>query len=573
MARQRRQLLVSVSILIAAACGRSATTEKKPENGPARGGALVASIRSEPQTFNRFAPNGASTATDVVTRLTQASLVRINRTTGEPEPWLADHWTTSADGRVLTVTLRNGITFSDGVPLTSADVVFTFRALYDPKVDSVLASAVAIQGRPLEVSAPDAHSVVFTLPAPFTNAVALLDSVWIYPQHQLQSALDTHDFAKAWGLSTPPGSMAGLGPFVLSEYVPGQRMTFNRNPHYWRKDASGAALPYLDRLVVEVVKQQDAEILRMQSGTIDLMTTADLRPSDLSSLRKLRDQGALQLVEPGTSVDPDVLWFNLTEAAGKRDEATKPYLHRAEFRQAISYAVNRDDVVNTLYLGAAVPVYGPVTPGNRTWYSDAAPKYPHDVSRAKTLLAGLGLTDRNGDGTLEDPSGRPVRFSIITQTGHMRERVATMIQEQLRQVGIAVDVVALDPGAIFARFAKGDYESIYYGFEASAFDPALNLDFWLSSGSSHFWNPEQKTPATPWERSIDDLIQKLVAAPTPAERQRLFAEVQRIFGENLPEIAFVAPKVTIALSRRVGGAVPTLLHPKVLWQADTLYAR
>jgi peptide/nickel transport system substrate-binding protein len=303
------------------------------------------------------------------------------------------------------------------------------------------------------------------------------------------------------------------------------------------------------------------------------MTQADVRPVDISALRKLRDQGALQLFEPGISVSPDVLWFNLTPAAEKRDAMTKPYLHRAEFRQAIAYAVDREAIVSTLYLGAAVPVYGPVTPGNRTWYSDAAPKYPHDTARAKALLAGLGLIDRNGDGKVEDASGRLVRFSIFTQGSHMRERVATMIQEQLKQVGIVVDVVTLDPPTLMQRAGAGDYESIYFGFLASAFDPSLNPDLWLSSGSAHIWNPEQKTPATPWERSIDELMQKLAVAPTLAEQQRLFAEVQRIFGENLPQIAFVAPKVTIAVSRRVGGAVPVLLDPKILWQADTLYAR
>ncbi len=134
-------------------------------------------------------------------------------------------------------------------------------------------------------------------------------------------------------------------------------------------------------------------------------------------------------------------------------------------------------------------------------------------------------------------------------------------------------MIPLDVPAIFARFGTGEYESIYYGFGASALDPLLNLDFWLSSGSAHVWNPGQHTPATPWERQIDDLMQKQAAAPTLAERQRLFAEVQRIFGENLPAITFVAPKVTIALSRRVGGAVPGVLDPKILWQADTLYAR
>ena len=573
MTRQLRSFLAGVTILLALGCGRGHVAEKHAETGPVRGGFLVASLRSEPGTFNRFIQAGASAPTDVLTRLTHGTLVRVNHVTGEAEPWLAERWTTSADGRTLTFTLRDGITFSDGVPLTSADVLFTFRALYDPEVDSVLASAVKVQGKPLQVSAPDARTVTVTVPAPFTNAAALLDSVWIYPQHQLQAALDAHTFAKAWGLSTPPGSMAGLGPFVLSEFTPGQRMTFTRNPRYWRKEASGAALPYLDRIVIEFVKSQDAEILRMQTGTIDLMTQADVRPGDIAGLRKLRDQGSLQLVDAGVSVDPNVLWFNLTADAEKRDAATKPYLHRSEFRQAISYAVDRDAIVRTIYRDAAVPIFGPVTPGNRTWYSDTAPKYPHDIPRARALLAGIGLADRNGDGMLEDSRGRPVRFSILAQGGHTREKVATMIQDQLKAVGIAVDVVPLDPPALGQRFAMGDYEAIYHGFQVSAFDPALTLDFWLSSGSTHVWNPEQKTPATPWERQIDDLMAKEAAAPTLAEQQRLFAQVQKIFGENLPAIYFVAPTVTIALSRRVGGAAPGLLDPKVLWQADTLYAR
>jgi ABC-type transport system substrate-binding protein len=139
----------------------------------------------------------------------------------------------------------------------------------------------------------------------------------------------------------------------------------------------------------------------------------------------------------------------------------------------------------------------------------------------------------------------------------------------LRQAGIGVDVVGLDPQSIFGRFASGDYESIYYGFQASAFDPAMNLDLWLSGGSVHVWNVG--APA-PWERAIDDLMQRQAAAPSLAERQQLFAEVQKIFGENLPEIYFVAPKVNVAMSRRLGGAVPVLLDPKILWNSGTLYS-
>jgi peptide/nickel transport system substrate-binding protein len=555
------------ALLLAVACNRSPPAPKPADAGPSRGGALTASIRSQPATFNRFAANANQAAVDAITRMTHATLVRLNRATGDYEPWLAEKWSASADSRVLTLTLRDGVTFSDGVPFTSDDVVFTFRALYDPAVQSSLASSLMVQGKPLQVTAPDPRTVVVTLPAPFSPGVALLDNVPIYPKHQLQAALDAHTFGDAWGLTTKPGTMAVLGPFVVGEFVPGQRLTLTRNERYWQKDAAGIQLPYLDRIVMEVVAAQDAEILRLEAGTIDLMANAEVRPEDIAALRRLRDQGALQLSEVGIGLDPNALWFNLTPSPAARK--AKPYLQRTEFRQAIAYAVDRDAIVSTVYLGAAVPVFGPVTPGNRTWYSDSAPKYPHDVARAKLLLAGIGLSDRNGDGMLEDAAGQPARFSILTQAGHLRERTATMIQEQLRLAGVTVDVVGLDPQSLFGRFGKGDYESIYYGFQASSFDPAMNLDFWLSGGSGHVWN---FGPPAPWEKAIDDLMQRQVAASSLAERQRLFAEVQRIFGENLPEICFVAPKVSVALGRRVGGAVPVLLDPKVLWNPATLHA-
>jgi peptide/nickel transport system substrate-binding protein len=574
VARDLHSIALAGVLLCAVACTDRAPEKKNTApDGPVRGGSLTASLRSGPPTFNRLGPAAQHAAVDLVTRLAHAPLVRLNRSTDQPEPWLAEKWDVSPDGKVITLTLRDGLKFSDGAPCTSEDVAFTYKALYDPKVASVLATGMNVHGKPLVVTAPDPRTVVVTLPAPFAPGVAMLDNVPVYPKHLLQQALDAGTFAAAWGVNTAPSAMAGMGPFVIEEYVPGTRLTFARNPHYFRKDEAGAPLPYLDRLVVEIVKTQDAEMLRMQAGSIDLMTQADVRPEDIASLRRLRDAGSIQLAEPGVGVDPVALWFNLTPAALATAQKTKPFLARAEFRRAISYAVDRGALANTLYLGAAVPVYGPVTPGNRTWSSDAAAASPYDPARAKALLAEIGLTDRNGDGMLEDAAGRPARFSILTQGGHIRGQTAAVIQAQLKKAGIAVDVVELDPPSIFARYGKGDYESICFGFQSSALDPAMNLDFWLSSGSNHVWDPEQKTPATPWEKQIDDVMQRM-AAPAPlAERQKLFAEAQRIFGEQLPAIYFVAPKVTIAMSRRVGGALPVILDPKILWNPDVLYVR
>jgi len=576
VARCLRSAVVTCALLLGAACSPPAPEPSKSApagSGPVRGGSLTASLRSEPGTFNRLGPDGNQAPIDALTRLTQAPLVRLNRVTDQPEPWLAEKWTVSPDGRVITLTLRDGLKFSDGVPFTSEDVVFTYKTLYDPASASVLATGTLVQGKPLVVTATDARTVVVTLPAPFAAGVAMLDNVPIYPKHLLQAAVDAKTFKSAWSVKTPPSAIAGLGPFKLTEYVPAQHMTVERNPYYWRKDASGGAMPYLDRIVVEFVSGQENEMLRLQAGSVDVMTQADVRPEDIKQLRQLRDQGKVQLAEPGVNVDPITLWFNLTPAALAKYAKTKPYLSRTEFRQAISYAVDRDALVNTLYLGAAAPIYGPVTPGNKTWYSDTSPKYPFDLARAKSLLAGLGLKDGNGDGMLEDAAGRPVGFSILTQGGHIRGRTATVIQAQLKNAGIAVSVVELDPPSIFARFGQGDYESICYGFQASALDPAMNLDFWLSSGGNHIWNAEQKAPATPWERQIDDLMHAMSVSPSLPERQKLFADVQRIFGENLPMLYFVAPKITVAMTRRVGGAEPVILDPKILWNPDVLFIR
>lgn len=161
-------------------------------------GELIASLRSEPATYNRLVDITA--AGDLLAGLTHAPLVRINRTTDQLEPWLAESWTQSDDGLTYTIKLRSGISFSDGTPFTSADVVFTFRALYDPQVkDAGLASGAEVSGKPLQVEAPDPATVVVRFPARFAPGLRVIDTMPILPRHRLQAALDAGRFAKTWG--------------------------------------------------------------------------------------------------------------------------------------------------------------------------------------------------------------------------------------------------------------------------------------------------------------------------------------------------------------------------------------
>jgi peptide/nickel transport system substrate-binding protein len=535
---------------------------------PAAGGGLVASLRGEPATYNRYVDDRA--AGGVLAMLTQAPLVRVNRVTDELEAWLAESFTSSDDGLTYTIRLRKGVTFSDGMPLTSADVLFSFRALYDPGVNAVLALATKVSGTPLLVSAPDATTVIVRLPTPFAPGLRLIETLPILPRHKLQPALDSGGFAQAWGVGTPAGDMAGLGPFVLTEHVAGRHMVFSRNPHYWRKDASGIQLPYLDTLTILIIPDQNTEAVRLQTGETDLMSNADIRPEDYAAFKRLSDQGRLRLLDVGVGLDHNLLWFNLSPKHAS--DARNGWLRQKAFRQAVSCAVDRQAVVNAVYLGAAEPEFGPVTSANRTWYSPQKPACEYDPATARVLLASAGLQDRNGDGTLEDAAGAPARFSILTQGGHIRSRTVTVLQEQLRQVGLSVDVVLLDPGALVKRWTDEDYDSIYFGVQTSATDPALNPEFWFSAGHFHFWNPGQATPSTDWERRIDDLMRLQSAAPQLADRQRAFAEVQRILSDELPAIYFVAPRLTLAVSTRVTGTQPVPQIPQLLWSADTLAA-
>jgi peptide/nickel transport system substrate-binding protein len=244
---------------------------------------------------------------------------------------------------------------------------------------------------------------------------------------------------------------------------------------------------------------------------------------------------------------------------------------RKEFRQALSFGVDRQAIANSVYLGAAQRVYGPVTPRNKTWFSSSAPTYPHDPDKARQLLAVLGLGDRDGNGTLDDSAGQPVRISVLLRQGSpLRERTASVLQEQFKAIGVGLDIVGLDMGAVIQRRQKADYDSVFHGFDSSSTDPALNLDFWMSSGALHFWNPLQPSPATAWERRIDELMQQQATTSTLQDRQRLFAEVQRVLGEELPALYFVAPVTTLAASPRVQNLVPAPQNPHFLWNADSI---
>jgi len=322
-------------------------------------------------------------------------------------------------------------------------------------------------------------------------------------------------------------------------------------------------------VVLVIVPDQNAELVGLQSGQLDTLQQ-QVRPEDIATLRPLEQQNKLKLVELGVAADADAFFFNLKSPYWAKDPR-RNWIMRKEFRQAISHAIDREAFAKTVFLGAGVPIWGPVTPGNKQWFNPNLQRYGYSLDRAREILAGLGLTNRDADEWLEDPSGTEAHFNVIVYRGNSSlERGAAVLRDELKKIGIRVDVATLEQGTVQGRVVEGKFEAVYFVFNTSNLDPAINSDFWLSSGQAHMWNIGQEKPATEWEKQIDDLMKTVMTSVDQAQRKTAFDDIQKIFADNLPILYFVAPRLYMGASNRLGGLSPSILRPQLLWNVERM---
>lgn len=540
-----------------------------------RGGRLVVSLRAEPKTLNPLtAPDAPSRE---VIGVMQSDLIHINRGSQLTEPALAKSWKISADGLQYTVTLREGLRFSDGHPLDADDVLFSFRVYLDESVHATQRDLLIVGGKPIVVRKLDAHTVVFQFAKPYGAGERLFDGFAILPRHLLEKAYQDGKLAQSWSLSTPAGDWAGLGPFRLKEYVAGQRLVLERNPYYWKTDSKGVQLPYLDELVFLFVPGADAQVLRFQSGETDIITR--LGAENFAALS--RQQRAYTMADAGPGLEYNFLFFNLNDPSQNFSAETihkQKWFRDVKFRQAVSAGIDRDAIVRLVYQGRGAALWGPVTPGDRRWVDSSIPRPPRSLERARALLKEAAFSwsnGSNGDGVLQDPEGKPVEFSIITSSSSAdRTKMATLIQDDLKQLGMRVQVVPLEFRSLIDRVTQTkEYDACVLGLVSGDTDPNPNMNVWLSSGGTHFWNPSQAHPATAWEAEIDRLMEQQLSAPTFEQRKKLYDRVQEILAENQPMIFLASPDILVGAKNSLGNLRPAILEPYLLWNVEQLYFR
>jgi peptide/nickel transport system substrate-binding protein len=537
------------------------------------GGRLVIGQRSEPKTLNPV------TATDAVSREVlgrcHADLITIDRLSQKTEPALAESWKVSPDGREFTLHLRQGVRFSDGQPFTADDVVFSFSIYLDEAVGSPQRDLLIIDGKPLLVTKLDQYTVRFTLPRPYAAAERLFDGLAILPKHLLEQPYKDGHFDQAWSLNISPSQLAGLGPFRVKRYVPGQNIVLERNPYYWRADRDQHRLPYLDELVFVFVGSEDQQVMRFEAGETDLISR--LSAENYAMLAKDQSRGGWQLADLGSSLEYNFLVFNLNDVDPKKlgDIASKQSWFRdLKFRQAVSSAIDRDSIVKLVYGSRGAALWGNVGPGNKLWVNQQIPHPSRSLDAARQLLQSAGFS-WNSAGQLLDSAGKPVEFSIITSSSNtQRSKMATLIQDDLARLGMQVHVLPLDFRAMLDRvFQSFNYEAAIMGLGGGDPDPNPEMNVWLSNGATHLWHLNEAKPATPWEREIDTLMQQQMVTMDYTKRKKLYDRVQQLISENLPFIFLASPDVLVGAKAQVGNFRPAVLDHYTLWNADELYLR
>jgi peptide/nickel transport system substrate-binding protein len=508
------------------------------------GGELRFCLRSEPKTFDPLKVD--DDASESIRYLTGGVLVRMNRQTQALEPGLAESWEVSKDGRGIVFKLRSGIAFSDGTPFSAEDVAYTVQQLMDPALHSPTGDSFRSGPGKVETKIISPTQISITFPAAVAGLDRLFDQVAIVSAH------------------SPKKEMAVLGPFVVADYKAGASVLLKRNPNYWKSDAQGRKLPYLDSIELDIQANRDVEMLRFKRGEIDLINSLDSEYFD-----KLAATSPQQVRDAGPSLDSEQMWFN--EVAKAPIPAYKRAWFRSQnFRRAISEATNRDDLSRVVFHGHAQPAVGPVSPANKFWFNAKLKAEPYSPETAlKTLQAdGFHLDS----GVLKDRDGNAVVFSIITNAGNKsREQMAVMIQEDLQKIGVHVNVVTLDFPSLIARMTQTfDYEAILLGLTNVDLDPNGEMNLWLSSSDNHQWNPQQKTPETAWEAEIDKLMRAQASSADAGKRKEAFDRVQEIVYEQAPFIFLINKNALSAVSTTVHGAHPVILHPQTFWNAEQL---
>ena len=423
----------------------------------------------------------------------------------------------------------------------------------------------------MTVRALDDYTVECVLPVSFAPFLRSMGTA-IYPRHILEKHVDDDSFVETWDIETDPAEIIGTGPFTIESYEPMSRVVMRRNPDYWLKDEAGNSLPYLDRIVHNIVPDLETELAKFLAGESD---SHGVLGEEFADLEPQQEEGNFTIYKRGAAFGTTFLGFNMNP--GKNSETGDPYIapeklawfQNKEFRQAAAHSIDKDAIIDDVQHGLGYPQWAAISPAAGDFHNPDVRRYDYDLDKANEILDGMGWTDTDGDGIREDGAGNSIEFSLVTNTGNsVRERAAAIISRGMEQIGLKVDLQLIEFGDLVSQLtASYDWEAMVIGLTGGT-EPHGGITVWHSSENLHLWNPNQPQPATEWEAEIDELYIKGSQELDRAKRIGHYLRAQEIAAENVPLIYTTLSERLNAVRNVFGNLTPTLY---AVWDIRYLY--
>jgi peptide/nickel transport system substrate-binding protein len=516
-----------------ASCGGGDTVTERPGDGPAgeqipqgpvRGGTAIIGYTGDISGVNVLASTSSQPTTELCQRLFLSLLEEQPDYQDSPptfRPELAESWEFSDDNKTLTFRIREGLVWSDGVPITAEDVHWTWQAQTSPEVawdNSSLKATIT------DVEVVDQRTVRFHFTHAYPGQLVHVNEGVILPKHAW-GKLPFSEWRRnsRWFVE----HLVVSGPFDLEDWKPQQEIVLRRNERYFEPGK-----PYLDRAVLRIIPDSSSQLTQLLAGSLDFMRQVPAAMAD-----RVAAGPKTKLLTFWPPQFTTLIW-NLRN----------PLFEDTQVRQALTLAIDRQAIVDTIWFGYARTSPSPYI--TSVWgHNPNIEELPYDPDQARQLLAAAGWKDANGDGIL-DREGKPFRFELMVNAGN-QERVdaAVMIQQQLRQVGIDVQPATLDWNAIGDLLDRRAFEATITGL---AVETSLDLSPYFHSKSIE----ERLNLSSYSNREVDRLLDAARSELELENSKPYLYEIQEILHRDQPMTILWEPQRLVGMSWRLQGARP-----------------
>ena len=528
------------------------------------GGTFISSTIGEgPKTFNPF--NAKDNISATMSEIMYDGLVSTHPVTGETIPKLAKSF--SVNDCEYVINLRKGLNWSDGKKITADDVIFTWdKIIFGGYGNTSTRDSLIIDGELPKIEKLDDYTVKFTTPKPFAPFLRML-STPIAPKHVFESAVNRGKeyFDGYLSTNTEPKEFVTSGAFKLKEYVAAQRVVFERNPNYYIINKEDKKLPYLDKLVYLIVGDINNQVLKFEGGELDEIS---LQGSNVARFKEMEKYSNFKVYNIGPDTGTMYISMNMNN---RKDESGKFYVNKVKqkwfqdknFRKAVDYAIDRQNMVFNIANGLAEPLFTAETL-NSIFLNKNLKPYPKDIKKSENLLKLSGFV-KDKSGRLFDKYGNRVEFNLYTNAGNTeREAIGVMVKQDLEDLGMKVNFKPIEFNSLVNKLVSTlDWDMVILGFTGSPLEPNGGKNVWMSDGTLHIFNQrlekDMKSPRYDFEKELDYLFTQGALAVKFDDRKKFYDEYQRIVYDEKPLIYIYSPIRIAAIRNYFKNIYPTTL--------------